>query len=174
MKDYLVKKIEINTKRFLLRSLQVEDVSEKYVGWISDQPQERFILYDKANLKHLKNYVKGINSKQNVLFLGIYTRHSGEHIGNIKYEPIDIKNSYSIMGILVGEQDWRSRSVALEVIRASANFLKENLGISYIYLGVNKNNFAAVKAFKKVGFMEKTTKYIPIVENNAMSMELKI
>jgi len=174
IEDYLVKKITINTKRFLLKSLQVEDVSEKYVGWIRESAKEGFILYDKANLSLLKNYVEDINSKQDILFLGIYLKDSGEHIGNIKYEPIDIENKYSIMGILVGERDWRSKSVASEVILATANFLKENLGIRYIYLGVNKGNIAAVKTFKKVGFKEKATKYISIVKNDSMAMELKI
>ena len=32
----------------------------------------------------------------------------------------------------------------------------------------------SVKTYKKIGFKEKPTKYISIVENDAMTMELKI
>jgi len=41
------------------------------------------------------------------LFLGIYTLESQEHIGNIKYEPIDLKCGIAIMGILIGEDKWK-------------------------------------------------------------------
>ena len=174
IEDYLVKKITINTKRFLLKSLQVEDVSEKYVGWIRESAKEGFILHDKANLSLLKSYVEDINLKKDVLFLGIYSKDSGEHIGNIKYEPIDLVKQYCIMGILIGEKYWRSKAVASEVIHTTAIYLKDTLGIKNIYLGVHKSNIVAVKTYKKIGFKEKPTKYIPIVENDAMTMELKI
>lgn len=174
IEDYLVKNVVINSKRFILKTLKSDDISQRYVSWIRESSKDGFILYNKADLIDLKNYVEEINLKKNVLFLGIFVRNSGEHIGNIKYDPINTDKKYSIMGILVGERDWRSKSVASEAIIATANFLKEDFGIRYIYLGVNRKNIPAIKAFKKVGFKEKITKYIPIVENDSISMELTL
>ena len=75
-----------------------------------------------------------------------------QHIGNIKYEPIDYKGKTAVLGILIGDSDWRGKGVAIEVIKASAHYLAERYGVTTIFLGVNQNNKAAVSAYQKVGF----------------------
>ena len=56
------------------------------------------------------------------------------------------------MGILIGDKKWRGKGVATEVIKDSGKYLKENYKIKYIDLGVNKDNIAAVSAYKKMKF----------------------
>ena len=43
-----------------------------------------------------------------------------QHIGNIKYEPIDFQAATATMGILTGANDWRGKGVGPEVIKGSA------------------------------------------------------
>jgi [ribosomal protein S5]-alanine N-acetyltransferase len=144
----------INTKRFQLKSLTTKDVTEKYLSWFSDSKEVlEYIAYAKTNvdINKLRQYVKEREDREDIVFLGIFT-DSGQHIGNIKYEPINLKDKSATMGILIGDKEWRGKGVATEVIKDSGKYLKENYKIKYIDLGVNKDNIAAVSAYKKMKF----------------------
>jgi len=144
----------INTKRFQLKSLTTKDVTEKYLSWFSGSKEVvEYIAYAKTNadINKLRQYVKEREDREDVLFLGIFT-DSGQHIGNIKYEPINLIDQSAKMGILIGDKEWRGKGVAAEVIKDSGKYLKENYKIKCIDLGVNKDNIAAVSAYKKMKF----------------------
>jgi len=85
------------------------------------------------------------------LFFGIFT-DSRQHIGNVKYEPINIEDKVATMGILIGDKEWRGKGVAPEVIKASSEYLNKTYGIRYIDLVVNGNNAPAVSVYKKMKF----------------------
>jgi len=144
----------INTERFQLKTLTVDGVTEEYLSWFSGSKEVgEYIAYAKTNvdINKLRQYVKEREDREDVLFLGIFTDY-GQHIGNIKYEPINLKNKSATMGILIGDKEWRGKGVAIEVIKDSSKYLKENYKIKYIDLGVNKDNIAAVSAYKKMKF----------------------
>jgi len=144
----------INTERFQLKTLTVDDATEEYLSWFSSSKEVgEYIAYAKTNadINKLRQYVKEREDREDVLFLGIFT-DSGQHIGNIKYEPINLKDKSATMGILIGDKEWRGKGVATEVIKDSGKYLKENYKIKYIDLGVNKDNIAAVSAYKKMKF----------------------
>jgi [ribosomal protein S5]-alanine N-acetyltransferase len=56
------------------------------------------------------------------------------------------------MGILIGDNNWRGKGVAAEVIKANSNYLADQCGIETISLGVDKNHKAAIVAYQKIGF----------------------
>jgi [ribosomal protein S5]-alanine N-acetyltransferase len=144
----------INTERFQLKSLTTKDVTEKYLSWFSESQEViQYISFaqKKVNINDLIQYVKDRESREDILFLAIFT-DSGQHIGNIKYEPINLKDELATMGILIGDKEWRGRGVAAEVIKGSSKYLKENYGIKNIELGVDKNNIPAITAYKKIQF----------------------
>jgi len=142
----------ITTKRFLLRPLNKDDVSYSYLSWLTIE-KNPYIEYVKnhSSLEDLKTFVSSREGEKNVLFLGIFTDF-GKHIGNIKYEPINVKKKIATMGILIGDLEWQGKGVASEVIKASSNYLKEVYGIKHIILGVDKNNIPAISAYKKIQF----------------------
>jgi ribosomal-protein-alanine N-acetyltransferase len=164
--------VKIVTNRFVLRPLRWDDVSDHYVSWLSDQATSQYInaAASKPNLAHLRQYVLERSGREDVVFLGIFEKITGLHIGNIKYEPVNSKLGYAIMGILIGEPDWRSKGVAGEALLASAEWLRQHCDIRQILLGVNRTNIGAIRAYKKVGFVEETTKFIPTVSSKGMTM----
>ena len=144
--------IEVTTQRFLLRQLITDDISDRYLSWlnIEDSP---YIDYGKnhSTIEELKVYVSEREREKDVLFLGIFTKKK-KHIGNIKYEPIDLIRKTATMGILIGDKDWRGKGVAIEVIKASAHYLNSIYGVTTIFLGVNPNHQVAISVYKKIGF----------------------
>ena len=144
--------VEIKTQRFLLRQLITDDISDRYLSWLNKE-ENPYIEYCKnhSTMEELKVYVSERERKRDVLFLGIFTKKK-KHIGNIKYEPIDLKRKTATMGILIGDKDWRGKGVATEVIKASAHYLNSIYGVTTIFLGVNPNHQVAVSVYKKIGF----------------------
>ena len=144
--------VEINTQRFLLRQLITDDISDKYLSWLNKE-ESPYIDYGKnhSTMEELKVYVSERERKKDVLFLAIFTKKK-KHIGNIKYEPIDLIRKTATMGILIGDSNWRGKGVAIEVIKASGHYLSDRYGVKTIILGVNQNNHAAKSVYKKIGF----------------------
>lgn len=139
---------------FYLRSLKPEDISEDYLSWFEDEKAKMFIEYarQKNNMNDLISYVQEKNDAPNALLLGIFNKNNGCHIGNIKYEPINLQCKTAEMGILIGEKKFRGQGIAQYVIKESAYWLNETYGIKNITLGVKSENENAISAYKKIGF----------------------
>jgi RimJ/RimL family protein N-acetyltransferase len=163
---------EIITTRFVLRPLQVGDASLEYLSWLSEPNTSEFIT-EKNNydMKKLEQYISGKIDRDDILFLGIFDKESLTHIGNIKYEPVNSDLGYAVMGIMIGNYKWRGIGVAAEVIIGTSNWLLLNRGIKRIMLGVSLSNINAIRAYKKIGFVENIDKKI-ITEKNTMLMVL--
>lgn len=152
-----------------MRSLTGEDVTERYAQWLADDVTSRYITM-KHSFSELQKYVAEKQSLPNVVFLGIFDKVSEKHIGNIKYEPVDSNLGYAVMGILVGEGEWRGKGVAKEVILASAIWLFKCRSIRKIVLGVSRNNYQAIQAYQKIGFIEAATEFISEVSTDGITM----
>lgn len=149
-------KNEINTDRFILKVLEPNDASNKYLSWFDDNTAQKYIDAAKndQSIKELQNFIKDKLISNDALFYGIFSKDSMNHIGNVKFEPISEELKTSVMGILIGEQDWRGKGVAKEVIYAVGKYLSNEWGINKMELGVAKENVAAINAYKKLGFEE--------------------
>ena len=149
-----MKGVEILSERFLLRSLTPQDATPRYSSWLDDAKiQEKLMTAKRPHaVADLRAYIAERLDRDAALFLGIFERETLEHIGNLKYEPIVREQGYAVMGLLIGEEAWQGRGVAREVLRASGFWLKSELGIKEILLGVYKDNDAAIRAYEKSGF----------------------
>ncbi len=168
--------MEVLTQRFLLRRLTVDDVSERYLSWLDDSSAQKYIVAagNTRGIDDLRNYVAARQQRDDLLFLGIFDRETGRHIGNIKYEPMDCEAGYAVMGILIGEPDYRGKGVTSEVLTASAQWLKQRYGLSQILLGVDLANEAAIRAYQKVGFVVEDTPHIDKVLPGTVTMVWRI
>lgn len=163
---------QILTNRFMLRPLDVCDISDRYAGWLRDQVAQQYIsaAASQPDLNVLREYVAERSGREDVVFLGIFEKITGLHIGNIKYEPVNSELGYAIMGILIGEPDWRGKGVAAEVLSASAEWLRQHRNIRQIILGVSRSNIIAIRAYSKVGFIEDATEFIQAVSPENLTM----
>ena len=118
-----MEKIIIKTKKLLIKLLNPEDVTEDYLWRFKDQMVKKFITSSEyKDIDSLKKYVSEQSSKKNVIFLEIFTL-KGLHIGNIKFEKIDKKNSSTTLGILIGNKNWRGKGTAVEILNVCINWL---------------------------------------------------
>ena len=166
--------IQITTKRFLLRSLSEQDVTDRYLSWLNDYVAQKFIISAESHksLADLRKYVLDRIGRDDILFLGIFDKTNGLHVGNIKYEPINVILGYAVMGILIGEPTYRGKGVATEVLHSSAIWLKRRRKINQILLGVSRENNAAIRSYQQAGFMVTETSYIHIPKHDFITMAL--
>jgi len=146
----------IETGRFLIRPLDPTDVSDRYLSWLNDENTKRWITSakDTKQLRELQQYVQERAKRDDVCFLGIFDKKRNLHIGNIKYEPIILSIKCAVMGVLIGDPDYRGRGVFSEVFLSTAKMLNFCYGIQTIYLGVDVANQSAVKAYRSIGFVQ--------------------
>lgn len=170
-----MKNIAIQSGRFDLKALKPNDVNDRYLRWINSA-NNIYIDYtsQSRSLADIRSYVAEREDDDTVLFLGIFLRESNEHIGNIKFEPINFDNKTAVMGILIGEEGWRGQGVALEVIKSSSEWLNKQYNINHIALGVDSKNIAAIKAYEKIGFKNKQTPCITITNRSQLTMVLDV
>ena len=152
-------RLPIRTQRFFMRPLVPDDATEKYLSWLQAENTRRFIVAarDTSTLPALRSYIEEKSGRPDVMFLGIFLADDGRHLGNLKYEPIDTGAGFAIVGIMVGDPDWRGKGVATEAIDASASWLNHHQGIREFVLNVKRENVAAIRAYEKAGFIVEHT-----------------
>jgi len=141
----------IRGESICLRGLQDEDASVEYCSWINDPKVNKFLGTKKATINELKKYIKEKKENKNCLFLGIFTKTSNKHIGNIKLEPIDFKNKKAILGILIGDKNYWGRGICTETAKLVVNYAFKNLNLKRVELGVISENKAAIQCYLKAG-----------------------
>ncbi|MBP9694924.1 MAG: GNAT family N-acetyltransferase [Candidatus Magasanikbacteria bacterium] len=146
--------VYIETPRLVIRTLRVEDASEKYARWLGDPEVNHFLETRQTSVDELRNYISEKIDLRDTLFLGIFWKENGDliHIGNLKFEPCDSASGIAHMGIILGEKDFWGRGVATEVTNASLDYLKKELNIKTVTLGVFAEHVAAIRVYEKCGF----------------------
>lgn len=164
--------VELHTERFLLRPLTPNDVNERYLSWLDDARAKKYIVASTQtrDIEDLRQYVSARLGRSDVLFLGIFDKANGAHVGNIKFEPINRDSGYAIVGILIGERDYRGKGVTTEALKASSDWLKQHLGIGEILLGVDSDNVAAIRAYEKADFTVGETPHITKIAPGVITM----
>ena len=102
-------------------------------------------------IEELKSFLIGIEKKQ-ILFWAIHLKHTDQHIGNIKIDPINIKHNTAEYGIMIGEKEEWGKGYAKEATLKIINYCFEELGIRKITLGLISENLNALKLYEKIGF----------------------
>lgn len=153
--------VPLPTKRFLLRKLEPEDATLRYLDWlVREQGNHIQTAHQTQDITSLRGYINAKNMHPDCLLVGVFLKETQEHIGNIKYEPVDLASSEAVLGILIGEAGWRGKGVAAEIIRETADWLQKSCGIKRIVLGVSADNFAAQRAYEKIGFSASHSSWI--------------
>lgn len=165
--------ILIKTERLIIKNLTVDELSSDYLSWLTKKSNLRYIVSAKQtkSLEDLKNYLKTQNDKKDVIFLGLFDRYTSLHIGNIKFEQVNLVKKYAVVGILIGNDNYKGIGIVGEVFANTFQFLNQKLDITKFLLGVNTNNIPAIKAYNRIGFRESNSNILESKSNDAIIME---
>lgn len=83
----------------------------------------------------------------------IQDNESKEKIGSVYLRDIDNNFRSAEYGIFIGEDDFRGKGYGSEAARLIVDYAFKNLNLHRIFLRVLKKNCAAIRSYKKVGFV---------------------
>ncbi|MBL6947006.1 MAG: GNAT family N-acetyltransferase [Rhodospirillales bacterium] len=144
--------LNLETPRFILRSLVQVDATEQYLGWLRDPEINRYLeaRFKDQTLETVKDYIAGRNNRTSFV-LGIFVKPNGGHIGNIE-ATFDANHKTARTGVLIGDTDYWGQKVVLEVRAAILEFLFETLGAHKVWGYCYGDNAAAIYNYRTQGF----------------------
>jgi RimJ/RimL family protein N-acetyltransferase len=146
----------IETDRLILSPPSSEDIKGNYRYWINSQNTDEWTqhaVFPKSDLALLE-YYKTKNDANNSIWLGIFLKTSGVHIGNIDVSGINWINRTGIYNILIGELTEQGKGYGFESSVALLRHVFNRLNLNRIQLGVELGNRSAIALYKKLGFQE--------------------
>lgn len=153
-------KLSLVTPGYVLRSIDSsQDDLSGYLSWMQDVKSNPFIQSVRTDyeLNELIQYIKEKNEASNAILLGIFFAENGKHIGNIKLEPILFADRKAVLGLLVGDPEFRGIGVGTEILPYIFSKLCSEYGIEFVELGVDIDNIAALSLYHKMGFNVKSS-----------------
>lgn len=147
-----MKKIKINTKKFVLKNFQKKLINKNYLSWFKNKKDYKYIVNStsKMNLDSLKNYVDKNLKNSKVIFLSINLKKNNKHIGNVRL--MYGKNRSMKFSIMLGDAKYRNKGLGSEVLNICSNYVFRKLKRKMLSAEVILNNKSAVRIYEKCGF----------------------
>lgn len=150
-----IPRIELETERFVLRSLRRRELARISYPWTNDpkvmEPLE-FRTGGWTQRAWEKQLIKA-NNRDKFSF-GIEERNSGTIIG---YETVRIARQIAILAVVIGDQNWWGRGVVVETRSAVLDFLFVQLDCVRAWGVVFARNFSSVSNYLSLGFRHEGT-----------------
>src|SRR3989339_329284 len=142
----------VSGSRVFLRTLQEDDATDAYAAWLNDPEVNQWLETRRVTVPELRTYIRAKRESPDALLFGIFWKQTGQHIGNIKLEPIDREKKEATIGILIGEKPFWGKGVATEATNLAAEYAFSALGLQGVTLGVIPENKPAIRVYEKCGF----------------------
>lgn len=164
----------IETDRLILSPPSPDDIKGSYRYWINSQVTDEWTqhaVFPKSDLA-LQEYYKSKSDASNSIWLGIFLKTSGTHIGNIDISGINWINRTGIYNILIGELSEQGKGYGFESSVALLRHVFNRLNLNRIQLGVEVGNKSAIALYKKLGFQEEGILRQNICKNGVLTDSL--
>ena len=145
----------IESKRLLLRPVELTDVNEWYQAWMNDPAVMQYTesRFQTHSLEQIRDYVRSVQVDPSSRFFAIFEHESGKHIGNIKIGHIHPVHRHADVGIIIGDKASWGKGYAAEGLRLVAGYARESLRLHKLTAGIYANNIGSIQAFLKAGFV---------------------
>ena len=144
----------ITSERLLLRTLNSEDVTERYVGWLNDPQVNRFLetRFVTHTLESCRKFVSQMEQDPCSYLFGIFDKETLEHLGNVKLGFINPHHKKGQLSLLIGEKSIWGKGYATEAVRTITQWGFDELGLERIEAGCYETHLASKHIFLKIGY----------------------
>lgn len=142
-------------KNIYLRAVEPEDVTDRYVAWLSDPQTTRFMGWRAfpSSRESIAEYVRSRRQGQS-LFLAVVEKRTDRHLGNLHLGPIDWVHRRSELAMLLGERGAWGKGYMTEAFELVIDHAFNALNLHKLKAGTDEGNAAAVRVFQKTGWVE--------------------
>jgi RimJ/RimL family protein N-acetyltransferase len=143
---------------------------ETFLKWFNDPEITQYLIVYRplTQIEEEEWFENKVKNQNSIIFSILYRKEDGSEllIGNCGLE-IDWKNRLGQFGIVIGESEFHSRGFGTEASKLLVDYGFNTLNLHRIELDVFEFNKRAIKAYKKVGFIEEGRKRKSHFENGA-------
>ena len=138
--------------------LQVEQVTQSYVDWYSNQEVVRYSdnQYRKFSFDGQCSYVENCLQNDDVNLYGIFDDTT--HIGNIVISGLSSHHRKAELTYVIGETNYWGKGVASFAIANMIQIAKEEFDLNKLYAGIASGNIGSGKVLQKNGFIIEGTR----------------
>lgn len=140
--------LRLSGRRVTLASLGPHRVTDRYVAWMND-PEVNTYSRRKGTVTTTEDAVRYLNSlraDEHVLAILM----GDEHVGNVKFGPIDWQNACADISILVGERKVWGLGIGAEAVYLVSQHLLKTLGLNRVH--ADSCNPAFLRLVEKLGW----------------------
>ena len=144
--------IRISTDRYLIRSIEVDDVSDRWASWFSDAHVMYMLNSPSTNWNKTTviKYIKQFDQISNLL-LGIFEKQSNTLVG-IFTVRINHQTRQDLITLLIGEADYRNKGVLTDVRVPFYDYMFNTLGLKMLLASALARNNIVVETMLKRGW----------------------
>jgi len=144
----------ITSERLLFRTLNKEDVSERYLGWLNDPEVNRYLetRFTPQTRDTCENFVSDMEKDPASYLFGIFDKVTLDHIGNIKIGFINSDHQSAQLSLFIGEKSCWGKGYATESIKCITKWGFDVLALERVEAGCYASNLGSLRAFLKAGY----------------------
>lgn len=144
-------KVRLETANFILRSLEPEDASDRFMSWIGNTAlMERLGTKARPSRDRARRYIGRMDNATNFI-LGVFPRGADALVGWIRITHASAHRRAGL-SILIGEKLHRGRKNTAELQRAVHDFLFQTLGVHKAVAIVHGNDIHGRRLAERCGY----------------------
>ena len=132
--------------------LQIEQVTQSYVDWFSDEDVVRYSenQYKNFSFDGQRSYVESCLQSNDINLYGIFDETN--HIGNISINGLNSNHRNAELSYIIGETNYWGKGVASFAIAELIEIARDEFNLNKLYAGIASRNIGSRKALEKNGF----------------------
>jgi RimJ/RimL family protein N-acetyltransferase len=123
------RKIWVDGEKYILRTITVDDASDRWAGWMAD-PEACFMLNAapaKMTRQDLVTYIKSFDERSRFL-VGIFEKATGKHLGFLRVD-VNHATGQFLVSMLIGEAEDRNSGVTNAVTIPFRDYFFETMDL---------------------------------------------
>lgn len=149
------------------RGLCEADIDGPYLHWFDDQEVCRFNSHGRfpSTRKKMRAYIDMLQTSETHLVWAMVEKGSGEHVGNLSLQSIDMVNRSAEFAIIIGARSCWGKGYAYEAAQLLFSHGFRKLGLNRIYCGTSENNGGMIHLAGKLGMTREGIRRQALFEN---------
>lgn len=137
-----------------LRLVTLEDVTDRYVGWLEDAEVNAYLetRYAPQTLESVHAFVVSMVESPHSYLFAIVENASDRHVGNVKIGPVNPRHLFADVSYFIGERAAWGKGYGTEAVRLVTQFGFERLGLHRCQAGLYESNVGSQRVLEKAGY----------------------
>jgi len=146
-------------KKVRLRAYRKEDIPQA-LEYINDPEVKRNLVIGvpfPLRLEDEEKFYNDLGSFKDNYSFAIETLDGSNYIGGCGMNQVDWKNRYAVVGIFIGDEQYRGKGYGSDAMRILLRFIFDEMNMNRVKLFVFSFNQRAIKSYLKCGFKQEGT-----------------